>query len=98
MTNKFKPCFKGPYVIFKVYPSELAYDITQTQGRTCIQAHFSQLRPWINAPNYLLKDSYFRQFLDNFSVDPIPSLVHDPSLDPVPPIELDTSVSEKTSS
>ena len=67
-SNKFKPRFKGPYVITKVYDSTLAYDIAKypiNEREGVIQAHFSQLRKWVDVPRYLLRNPYFRQHLQN---------------------------------
>jgi hypothetical protein len=55
-------------VITKVYDSTLAYDIAKlpiNEKEGVIQAHFSQLRKWIDVPRYLLRNPYFRQHLQN---------------------------------
>ena len=66
VVNKFKARFSGPYIIVNTHENTLSYLITKfpvVSNNPVIQAHFSQLRPWIEIPEYLLKNSFFKKYL-----------------------------------
>jgi hypothetical protein len=59
-SNKFSPKFDGPYKIVVVAQNRVTFKIQLLSDHTkTLNAHYEQLRPWINVPNYILSHPYY---------------------------------------
>ena len=54
--HKLTETFEGPYIIKKVFPNELTYQIATETGQTK-KAHYTQLKRFKQSPEYLGKES-----------------------------------------
>ena len=55
-SNKLQPLYDGPYKVIQVQPNGVSYvieGITQARSGVVIRAHHTQLKSFIDAPNYL---------------------------------------------
>ena len=52
-THKFALVYDGPYIITSVQPNEVSYVITRISDSVELRVHYTQLKPWIEAPPYL---------------------------------------------
>ena len=94
-SNKLVPRFDGPYQVMKVNANKVTYELLSLEEEKMVKAHHVQLKPWYQAPGYLLKHL---QLYDSVELEEDMNLDPSPVVNPVPPVQSNASKQLNSSS